>query len=194
MSPSSCEEMTSSALPREAKTSVRIVLRIVSPVPNAAEMIVVASMSPITMRTARPSRRGTFRTLKRKSTGSRRALNKANAMMATVMPRKTHMSTSTGAPNSVLMSSDLLPCAILGADLRRRLRKNHLVLLSPRRLAHEGNELRDLFLVIATLDSGLGGLLALPERHHHALALRRPHHIYAGEARLLLNQRKDLLH
>ena len=43
-------------------------LAMVSPVSNAAEMIVVASISPTTMRAARPMRRGMLRTLSRSKT------------------------------------------------------------------------------------------------------------------------------
>ena len=95
---------TSSVLPSAVIAEERIEELIVSPVANEAVMIAVPSISPATIKAARPRRRLAFRTPRRKNTRFRSAKTATTESNTTTSTASTSASESTGIPNSFCMA------------------------------------------------------------------------------------------
>jgi hypothetical protein len=95
----------SSLLPSVDSMPDRTDRPIVSPVPSAAAMIVVASMSPTTINALRPARRPMLRTPRRKNTRLRTASAAISAMPSPTSTDKMTVRAPTGMPKTECMGS-----------------------------------------------------------------------------------------
>ncbi len=90
-----------------------------SPTPNAAEMISVESISPITIRVDWARRRGMLRTPSLNRTGRRRAINATAKRQMVNRPTRTTRIVDIGIPKISCMTVLLRRYALVGGDSRR---------------------------------------------------------------------------